>query len=534
LLQPEEDEVVPPMRQPGDWEWAAGQHPAWASDVRWLCGAAAILLLLMYVSYAYDLWVGLGLVGALCFLVWFAVVFPQARRAAISAVHGIEGLQFIVLILVLSVYIGDFFPNVSIRDWQTVRDAPANAVNLLRSALIALAGLSAIRIAYLRSAGLALNLRDPFRWMILYAAVAIASSSYASLPAISAAKGAEVMVDVVCFLVLTPLFYAEDFLRSWNMLWSVITVMLVSVWVSALLLPSIGFEDLHRAGALFRALVGVYPTIGADGLGQLGASLAIVALCRLLRPDFHQRSKKKVFWTSLCLLGIATLAAAEARTSMIAFAFAVITCLYLFRRLTFLTSLGLTSIAVLVGAYKSVIDAIGANDIISQYVLRGQDSQLVYSLSGRFDYWQVAWNLFWASPFLGHGFYTAHRIDLNALAGRFDLSTVDNTYLEVLLGIGIVGLFPLFMAIGVLSRRMIQTLKRPLRSRGLRYGQIEMVGVLIIALTRSMTGPTFQVHGENLVSFLIVMAFVQSIYTNRFSRPAAIPRASVVHQRLLS
>jgi O-antigen ligase len=492
------------------------------SDIGWLCGVAAILLPLMYVGDAYGWLVGLGVIGALSFLVWFVLVFPHARREAMSAVGKIGGLQFIVLILFVSAYVEAFFPAIAVRDRYLVQQSPANAVNLSRIGLVGLAGLMSICFAYLRPRGLGIHLRGPIRWMFLYAAVAVISSSYASLPEVSAGKAAEVMVDVVCFLVLASLLYAEDFLRSWNMLWFILLLLLGSVWVSAFLFPSVGFE--YQPGALFPLLSGVYPTIHPDRLGQLGAGLAIVALCKLLRTGSRLLSQAGMFWGGICLFGLATLAASQARTSMAALALAIPVCLHLYRRLKSMTILGLVGIAILVGACGYVLfDASDASQIISQYVSRGQSPEVLYSLSGRFDYWQPAWELFSSSPFLGRGFYTAHRIDLNAIWGRLDLSTVDNTYLEVLLGIGIIGLFPLLAAIGALIRRIVQTLKLPSADSALFDGQKEMIGVFIIALFRSITGPSFQVHGENLVFLLLIMAFVQSIYTGRLARPAAMP-----------
>ena len=231
-----------------------------------------------------------------------------------------------------------------------------------------------------------------------------------------------------------------------------------------------------------------------------------------------------MFWGGVCLFGLVTLVASNARTSMVALVFAIPVCLYLYRRLRLVTFLGWVAIAVTIGAFgNALIDASGISDVFSHYLRRGQSPELIYSLSGRMDYWQFAWERFSATPLLGQGFYTAHRIDLNSVSGRFRISTVDNTYLEVLLGMGIIGLFPLVTAIVLLIRRIIQTLKRLPAGIELRDGQKEMVGVFIVALIRSMTGPTFQVHGENLVLLLVMMGFIQAIYAGRLGRSRRHP-----------
>jgi O-antigen ligase len=434
----------------------------------------------------------------------------------------LRGLQLIVLILFLSSFVEGFFPEiVASRDWEMVQRSPADPANLTRIGFIGLAAFMSF-IAYLRRNRLTVYFHGPLRWMFLYATVAVISAGYASLPLVSAGKAAEVIADVACFLVLASVLSADDFLHSWNMLWSVVSLLLVSVWVSALLFPSIGF--VVEFGPLFPLLQGAYPMVTPNTLGQFGASLAIVALCRFLGTSSRLHSQRRMLWGGICLLGLATLAASQARTSMVALALAVPACLYLYRRLRLVTLLGWAAIALTIGAFgNALMNASGMSEILSQYVRRGQSPELIYSLSGRLDYWQFAWDLFSASPLLGHGFYTAHRIDLNAISGRFRISTVDNTYLEVLLGIGLIGLFPLVMAIVVLVRRIIRVLKLLPAGGHFRGAQIEMIGFLIIALVRSLTGPTFQVHGANLVLLLVIMAFIQSIYAGRLGRSKSYP-----------
>jgi O-antigen ligase len=155
----------------------------------------------------------------------------------------------------------------------------------------------------------------------------------------------------------------------------------------------------------------------------------------------------------------------------------------------------------------------GWGNIVGEFLRRNQDAEQFTTLSGRLYYWTVAWNFFKESIWFGHGYYTSTRLDLTALYrfGSHDLSTVDNTYLEILLGVGIAGAIPLVVALLLLARHLLR--RTPFSQRAIPTWnlKVEMIGVLIILLFRGTTGSTFQVHSENLIILVFIMAFFQCL-----------------------
>jgi O-antigen ligase len=141
------------------------------------------------------------------------------------------------------------------------------------------------------------------------------------------------------------------------------------------------------------------------------------------------------------------------------------------------------------------------------YIVRGQTKDAFVTLSGRMNFWPDVMEAFWLSPAVGHGYYAGHR-DL-VVDGRklLEYSSVDNTYLEVLVDLGILGL--IIMSAAVIS----VGLKWIAASPGRQYKSIRgkwkpywilLTGFFLIVFIRSLTGPTFQVYHPNLMLFLLL------------------------------
>jgi O-antigen ligase len=121
-------------------------------------------------------------------------------------------------------------------------------------------------------------------------------------------------------------------------------------------------------------------------------------------------------------------------------------------------------------------------------------------MSGRLEFWPLVWNEFLKSPLLGHGFYTSHRL-------KWGASSVDNTYIEVLLGLGLLGLFPIVLALLSVFKDLIRT--RPSKynaqnNNGFRFLWLQLASLFLILFFRSLTGPSFQIHHINLSIFVII------------------------------
>jgi O-antigen ligase len=142
---------------------------------------------------------------------------------------------------------------------------------------------------------------------------------------------------------------------------------------------------------------------------------------------------------------------------------------------------------------------------VQAYVFRGQSKAVFLSLSGRTEIWPQVWSAFTTSPIVGHGYYAGHRfLAINDLAV---VSSVDNTYLEVLVDLGIVGLVIILLSLlfscGALYACRPSVLDSATANRW-RPTWLLMVSALFLVGVRSLTGPTFQVLHPNLLIFLSI------------------------------
>lgn len=426
---------------------------------------------------------GVALMAGRAFLTKLSVLLTSANY-----------LQYLLLALLASLFIEPFFPRIGVRTAQDVVSSPVNMVNLARVAVVGCVGACFLFLSISRFSYLLPGLKSPAGAMLLYSVFAVISASYASVPFVAAGKAVELLVDVLFGVMIYKLYSIEDAYRSWIMLWGFLTVIMIAVWVSAFMNPRDGFE--LPAGIFGPLLQGWIPRLAPNTISQYGANFAIIALNRMLVGPSRIRGEK-ILWGMYFVFGLLTLGAAQARTSSIAFLFTVFVCLFLHRKWL---AMWLTAGTCLVGGIA------GGLDQLLSYLQRNQSSEQVLTLSGRTYYWSVAWNFFTKSKLLGHGFYTSTRVDLTELYKfmKHDLSTVDNTYLEVLLGVGVLGLIPLLIALAMVIRDMFRRLPLSEKMNGFR---IEIICCFVIIVLRSFTGSTFQVHSENLLVFLVIASF---------------------------
>ncbi len=340
------------------------------------------------------------------------------------------------------------------------------------------------------------------RFMILYTIFALLSMFWSPSPGLSAWKAFEVFVDVsfICFLISTP-DWKRHLARLWNLTWFIAMLLICSVWIRAALSPSQAFQ--LQSGVLLRQSQGTLITVNANNLGQMAALIGAIAIIRSL---YSKRGRSRIFYIWLSGVAFVTLIFSQARTSLAAFIPVLGFTLIMSRRwasvplATILIILTLLSLAAL----PAIVDT------LYSYLLRGQDTELVLSLSGRMYYWGLSWELIKLSPILGHGFYAGHRAD--TIKGLSMYSTLDNTYIEILQNLGILGLLPILCAFILTWKRVLRFLHDSY-NRGLCGNSmaVELFAALFIITIRSLTGPSFQNHHWNLLFFLLILAWGECI-----------------------
>lgn len=339
------------------------------------------------------------------------------------------------------------------------------------------------------------------KFMLLYAVIAMWSASYSVSPLISLWKGFEVFV-----LVLVGICIASE-LRQWedlrwlnNMLMLLMFFFVLSALLGVVLAPGEAFARLELSSAI--VVRGVAPPINSNTLTQFSALLVVMALAYALNAEI-KRGKLGI-WVVI-LLAVTVMLLGHSRTSIFAGILAAGGVLYFGRH---------RLIAVLAAA--GGVAALTLTEVVLQYIYRGQSQEVFVSMSGRTYYWEPIWKAFIDSPIFGHGFYAAQR----TLMG---ISSADNTYLEVLLGIGIVGAVVFVIPVIIVSMQLLMSIPRKTRPKTEQVLWLQLMALFVLLFVRSLTGPSFQVMHPNLVMFMILLVGVQA-YRRLKSEPLDVKK----------
>lgn len=328
-------------------------------------------------------------------------------------------------------------------------------------------------------------------WMILYAFLAMMSSVYSVSPVVSLWKGFEVLTFVVMGIYLSRYFRVlEDIQWSLDIISFTMLYFSVSVVFSVALLPTLALpKSQSMAGAeIVSGAHSLIPPIYPNSVTQFAAFLFCLTLCQFLSSQF---TKGKTGLLAILSLGAIVMVLGHSRTSI--FAALVASGLVLVMGQYIVT-------ALLVGLMSGAGILYGIGDILASYMLRGQTEQAFYGMTGRVYFWKGMINVILDSPFVGHGFY-AQRIMLS-------VSSVDNTYLQVLLGLGVVGLIAIVIPLLIIAYQLWTTRPDNRASSQERVIWLQLVSVYTIIIVRSMTGPTFQDFNINLVLLMLIILAV--------------------------
>jgi len=221
------------------------------------------------------------------------------------------------------------------------------------------------------------------------------------------------------------------------------------------------------------AHVGTMSLGAANVVGEVGAFVSIVALCRLLPLDGKRRPDRSWYFLVL-VLGCSALLASQTRNDLAAFLFGF--------GLIILTSKRIRLGLALAAATVPVMALAGLNSKIYDYLLRGQTENEITSLTGRMNWWGYAWQQFQHHPFTGLGAYAAGRFAILGKLG-LDMGSLHSDYIETMVGTGLWGLVPLLAAlIGTwwLLVRFVRDRSLTSLERQLAYESIGVLGVVTL------------------------------------------------------
>jgi O-antigen ligase len=382
-----------------------------------------------------------------------------------------------------------------IREAETIQENPLDFWAIYRISLTVLVGFVLLkRLAEPSTRWISSLFRGSIGWLAAYALLALASTLWSVYPLWTLYRSVEYLIDVALIAAIFSFIRTtEQWKALFDWTWVFMGGLIATVWLGMIAWPD---RAINRGvGFLGIQIEGVIPTISSNGVGEVSTLLAIIALTRLLFP-----TREKGFYLGVLFLSIVTLIFSQSRGPfgglIVALAVvlvatgkfkAVVIPVILIVPLLFLTVLG---------------------RFIWLFFLRGQTPEQLITLTGRVWLWKLCWKLFLERPWLGHGAYAANRFLLSKapVYGGTIISGADNTFIEVLTGIGVIGLIPLLLC---LTGTWYSLGKQSRHAAGLqRQLMVESIGVLSLLSMRALfTAGAFIWHPS--LAFLLTVGYTE-------------------------
>ncbi|MGI9533426.1 MAG: O-antigen ligase family protein [Thermodesulfobacteriota bacterium] len=449
----------------------------------------SILVISAKLQYYYLLLLAFGLpVGILVFR---ALIISSSRvNELFSSLHWWHILWILV-----------FFSGLvlRIRDTEDAQQNPLDIWALYRIALIGIVALVLVaRLLKRRTDWFQTLFKGSIGLLTGFAIIGIISTLWSVYPEWTLYKSTEYLIDVALIAAIVVAAKSiNDFKTYFDLTWLLIGLLMLSAWIGLIIWPGLYRYDVGMIGL---QLGGVIPAMETNKVGELGAILAIVALNRFLFL------KDKKFYFIIFLVSIVTLIFSQSRSPITGFLVAVPIMLFAAKKIgpVVLASMMVFSVLLLTGIIDTFV----------QFFMRGQDPEYFANLSGRTVMWARGVEVLKESPLVGFGAYAGSRFAVLVKLGIYDGSSILNTWLEILLGVGIIGAI---FVVTAFFRTWFVIVKSALRSNTGSLTHclaVEAIGVFALISVRSIFTTVIIWHPP--IIFLLVVAY--SEYLHRFLR----------------
>lgn len=252
-------------------------------------------------------------------------------------------------------------------------------------------------------------------------------------------KACEYAVDVallgaVLAVVKDPVEWKR--LYDWNWMWY--SILLGMCWFGAAVWPDTALNHQLEYGESGIGIIpvqlsGVFPDLSANRVGEYSAVIALVAIVRLLPvPGYKRKAKSWYAW--LLLASLITMTFAQTRSAILGFGIGLI-LVYAFSGRFW------KGVAIVVGGgFVLLITGIGT--VLFEYMRRGQSLQEMETLTGRVQWWIMAYKQYMNSPFTGYGAWAASRFLIMGSIGN-NIASMHSDWVETMIGCGFIGVGPL-------------------------------------------------------------------------------------------
>ena len=223
----------------------------------------------------------------------------------------------------------------------------------------------------------------------------------------------------------------DDYRKLIDWTWLLYGLLLASVWISSVILPNEAWEHIQGQGLIGVQLNGAMPLVSANSVGEIGAVLSIVSICRLL-----SRHCSRSFWVRRMITSLITMIMAQTRSAIGGFLAGFFLVLLMSNRL---------NLAPTRARRSACFTDQQRRRFLVDLRVRGQTVEEFQHASSRVDWWQVGWQKFLRAT-VGDGAYAGGRfVVMERLGG---ISNMHSTVcFEIILGTGIIGLIPVLIAL---------------------------------------------------------------------------------------
>ncbi len=374
------------------------------------------------------------------------------------------------------------------RDADSLATNPLDPAGLFRVACIGLALLlSALALtAPAARTGEHVTSR-PFRLYCLYVAVVFVGAPLSINLPLTAYRGVELLAGVLVVAGASRRAGPDAGERILSVIYWFTAVSASVIWLEALVMPGSAFTRINSPFPF--QLHGVFPLLAYNTTGTIGALLGLWSLAKFLSRADRGRTSVRAL-RALTALGFVTLIFAQYRTGLVVTVVGLLLILGLRAKATaFWFVMACLLIAVAWGGQI----AHQAAPILQ----RGENPEVLGRLSGRLNYWEAAIPVWKESPYFGRGLLTASRFEVLAKLGAIYTSSIHGTWIEALVGTGLVGL-------ALLAGSVLISLARGLKEAIQPNGRLVPALLVVSLLVRSLTGPTFEVAGSGSLLLLTI------------------------------
>lgn len=378
--------------------------------------------------------------------------------------------------------------------------SPVDTVAGFRMVQIAIALL--IGIVKFRKGALNLAMFSVFTFVLIYSCFGVLSTLYSSAPMYTLYKATETLTDVIVVAsILGCCRSLNEFMEFFVIAIGVFLFVEITIWLGILLAPQLA---LRPGKSLFgRQLRGVLPVLNPNKVGFVSAVLVLAAPFGFLVSGLR---KDRIFYMTVLLASLPVFILAQSRTSLAGVFFALLVFLTLNKEIKWI------GVMCVLAGLLLVWTEFGA--VMVDYLRKGENPEMIGTLTGRTVAWEYAWEMFKKSPVLGYGFASGARFDV---LGGSSMIGLHGSIFDVLVNLGLVGTIPWLLAIiGTWIQLLFVFFKYSKRMLSrVRLIHTYMLSMVVLLTLRAVTATALVMHDMEFVLFLLLMGYAQLAIRNK-------------------